>query len=59
MWQMMSGESHCTHEVASDVWREEGRGERKRKKRREEEEEEEEQEEDEEEEEEEGRSDKI
>ena len=29
--QMKSGESDCTHELASDVWREEGGG-RKRKK---------------------------
>ena len=31
---MKSGESHCTHEVASDVWREEEGRRRKRKKRK-------------------------
>ena len=47
---MKSGESHCTHEVASGVWPEGGRKGKKRKKRKEEEEEEEEEE---------GRSDKT
>ena len=31
MWQMKSGESHCTHELASDVWREEEKEEEEQK----------------------------